>query len=147
MEAKAAFCFLLLLHSTVPVLNRLSWQLAHRCPSTFVSRSKGVVLFPGKFLGCEDEATKADTIPSSATAGVSVMSWGSSLSRNACILCPYHSRFEILVSPAGRCFFLLSPEERIVSLLLPGDGLGPEPCTPQQSLLFLSCPSLSGPGW
>lgn len=60
VEAKAALFFLLLLHRAVTVLNWLSWQLAHRCLCTFVSRSRGVVLFPGKLLGCEDEATKAE---------------------------------------------------------------------------------------
>lgn len=54
VEAGAAHCFLLFLHCAVPVLDWLSWQLARRCLCTF-SRPKGVVLFPGKFLGCEDE--------------------------------------------------------------------------------------------
>ncbi|XP_057880043.1 ADP-ribosylation factor-like protein 9 isoform X3 [Melospiza georgiana] len=43
------------------------------------------------------------------------------------------------------CFACLSPEKHTVSLLLPGDGLGPALHTPQQNLLFLSRPSLSGP--
>lgn len=56
VEAGAAHCFLLFLHCAVPVLDWLSWQLAHRHLCTF-SRPEGVVLFPGKFLGCEDEVS------------------------------------------------------------------------------------------
>lgn len=74
VEAEAALCFLLFLHSAVPVLDWLSWQPACRRLGTLVSRPKGAVLFPGKSLGCEDEATKAEFIPSPTTIGVSAVS-------------------------------------------------------------------------
>lgn len=64
-------------------------------------------------------------IPSYPTTGVFVMALGNCLSRKSCALCLSPSRSEILVSPPGRCFVSLSPEKPTVSLLLPGDGLGP----------------------
>lgn len=85
-------------------------------------------------------------IPTLITIGVSaVVMLGEIIFRQILVICA-PCLVGKRVSPTGMCFASLSSEKSTMSLL-PGDGLGPALPTPQQNLLFLSHPSLSGPGW